>query len=135
MSAIFIKFLFFTKWQPFKNYEKCSFRSRDIQIFVFLSFPFFLSVGHFFRRSWKINPKVHDAINCLNKNSIKHFVWYLGKEKSYDIETLPIDGLSIKNIFIEKSCRKCAAKASPRPRYNFGKNPKTAIACKKLFLK
>ena len=27
----------------------------------------------------------------------------------------------IKNIFMEKSCRKYVAKASPRPRYNFGK--------------
>ena len=27
----------------------------------------------------------------------------------------------IKNIFIEKSSGKCAAKASPRPVYNFGK--------------
>ena len=25
------------------------------------------------------------------------------------------------DIFIEKSCKKCAAKASPRPFYNFGK--------------
>ena len=27
----------------------------------------------------------------------------------------------IKNIFMEKSCRKCAAKDSPRPLDNFGK--------------
>ena len=27
----------------------------------------------------------------------------------------------IKNTFIEKSWRKCAAKASPKPLYNFGK--------------
>ena len=27
----------------------------------------------------------------------------------------------IKNIFMEKSCRKYAAKASPGPQYNFGK--------------
>ena len=37
------------------------------------------------------------------------------------------------NIFIEKSCKKCAAKASPRPLYNFGEKPKTAIACKNYF--
>ena len=41
----------------------------------------------------------------------------------------------IKNLFIEKSRRKCAAKASPRPLYNFGNKPKTAIACKKFFKK
>ena len=39
----------------------------------------------------------------------------------------------IKNIFIGKSCRKCAPKASPRPLYNFGQQPKTAIACQKFF--
>ena len=39
----------------------------------------------------------------------------------------------IKKTFIEKSCRKCAVKASPRPLYNFDKQPKTAVACKKLF--
>ena len=34
----------------------------------------------------------------------------------------------INNIFIEKSCRKWAAKASHRPPHNFGKSAKTAIA-------
>ena len=48
VRCFFIKWLFFTKWQPFKNYEKCflfhyknSFCSRDIQIFVFSSAPLF----------------------------------------------------------------------------------------------
>ena len=36
---------------------------------------------------------------------------------------------------MEKSCRKCVPKASPRSLFDFGKQPKTAIACKKLFLK
>ena len=36
---------------------------------------------------------------------------------------------------MEKSCRKCAPKAGPRPFFDFGTLPKTAIACKKLFLK
>ena len=35
---------------------------------------------------------------------------------------------------MEKSCRKYAG-ASPRLLFYFGKQPKTAIACKKLFLK
>ena len=34
---------------------------------------------------------------------------------------------------MEKSCRKCASNASPRTFFNFGKYPKTAIACKKDF--
>ena len=38
----------------------------------------------------------------------------------------------IKNVFIKKLGRKCAAKATHKPLYNFGKQPKTAIACTKL---
>ena len=38
----------------------------------------------------------------------------------------------IKNIFIEKSCKKCAAKTSPRPLYNFG-NPKQPLHARNYF--
>ena len=69
----------FTKWYPLEIFEKCFwfhlksfFRSWDIHIFVLLSFPLFLPVGHGFRRWSKINFKVHDLMICLNKNSIKH---------------------------------------------------------------
>ena len=34
-----------------------------------------------------VNLKVYDVITCLNNKLITHFE----KEKSYDIETLPID--------------------------------------------
>ena len=43
------------------------------------------------------------------------------------IETLSTDR-ELKNIFMEKSCRKCASKASPRPLFNFAKWPKTLWA-------
>ena len=36
---------------------------------------------------------------------------------------------------MEKSCRKCASKASPKPLFYFYKQPKKAIACKKIILK
>ena len=94
---IFRKFLFFTKWQPFKNYEGCfsfhlksSFHYWDIQIFVFSPSPLFLPVDHCLRAWSKINLEVYDAINCLNRNLITHFAWYLEKERRYDIETLAI---------------------------------------------
>ena len=45
-------------------------------ISIFISFP---SVSHCVRGWSKINLKVYDIINCLNKNLITHFVWYLGK--------------------------------------------------------
>ena len=36
---------------------------------------------------------------------------------------------------MENPCSKYPPKASPRPFFKFGKQPKTAIACKKLFWK
>ena len=39
----------------------------------------------------------------------------------------------MRNIFMKKSYRKCAPKTSPRPPFYYGKQPKTAIACKKDF--
>ena len=57
-------------------------------VFVFLSSPLFLLVSHCFREWYKINLKVYDIINCLTKNFMTHFVWYLEKEKRYGIETL-----------------------------------------------
>ena len=41
----------------------------------------------------------------------------------------------MRNIFLEKSCRKWAPKASATTPFYFGKQPKTAIACKKILLK
>ena len=70
-----------------------------------------------FRGRSKINLKVYDVINCLNKNLVTHFVLSLEKEKRYDIEILSIDRALNK----EKSCRNCAPKASPKPIFNFGK--------------
>ena len=90
---------------------KSSFRSPEIQSFVFLSFPLFLPVGHCFGGWSKINLKVHDVINCLNKNSITHFVWYLEKEKRYDIETLSINGVSDKEHFYRKIIQKMCSKS------------------------
>ena len=55
---------------------KSSFRSRDIQIFVFLSSPLFSPVSHCFRGWWKITLKFYNVINCPNKNLITHLVWY-----------------------------------------------------------
>ena len=72
-------------------------------------------------------------MNCVNKNFITDFVWNLEKEKKYEIETLAIDRVLIKNVCIEKLYRKCAPKASPRSLVCFGEQRKTAIACKILF--
>ena len=84
----FLFIFFFTKWQALNNFEVCflfhlesSFHYQVIQFFVSRSFTFFFSVSYWLRRRWKINIKVYDVRNCLNKNLITHFVWYLEKEK------------------------------------------------------
>ena len=50
-----------------------------------------------------------------------YFVLYFEKEKGMTLKLCPYVEYQIKDIFIEKLCRNCAAKASPRPLYNFGK--------------
>ena len=47
-----------------------------LEIFKFLYFPSFFPVNHCFRGWSKKNLKIYDTINCLNENSITHFVWY-----------------------------------------------------------
>ena len=60
---------------------KSSFPCQDIQFFVFLIFPLFLPVSHCFREWSNINLKFYDAINCLNKNSIRHLFDILRRNK------------------------------------------------------
>ena len=71
-----------------------------------ISSPLFLPVSHCSRGWWKINLKDWDIINCLNKNLIKHFIWYLKKEKRYGIETLSIDRVLNKEHFYWKIMQK-----------------------------
>ena len=127
-AIFFIKFLFFTKWYPFKNYEKrflfhlkTSFRSQNIQTFVFSSSPLFSPASHYSGGWSKKNLKVYDVINCLNKNLITHFVWYLEKEIRCDIETLFIDRVLNTEHFNGKIMQKMCTKGSPRSLFNFAK--------------
>ena len=117
VSTIFDQF-FSTRWQPFKSYEKCflfhlksPFCSRDIQVFVFPSSHLFLLVSHCGRGCLKRNLIVYDVINCLNKNFITHFVWYLGKEERYDIETLCIYRVLNQWYFYGKIIQKMCTKS------------------------
>ena len=97
---------------------------RYLNFYIFV-FPSFFPVSHCFRGWSKKNLKIYDVINCLNKNLITHFVWYLEKETRCDIETLSIDRELNKKHgkmgFMEKSCRKCSPKGSPRSLFNFAK--------------
>ena len=62
-------------------------------------FPSFSLWQPLFRGWSKINLKVYDVINWQYTNLITHFVWYLKKEKRYDIETLSIDRVLNKEHF------------------------------------
>ena len=80
-------------------------------MFVFLSSPLFLPVSLSIRGCFKINIKVYDIINCLNMNLITHLVSYLGKEKSYDIETLSTDRVLNKEHFYGKIMQEMGSKS------------------------
>ena len=69
-------------------------------IFVFPPFP---HVSHCFSGWLKINLKVYGVINCLNKNLIAYFLWYLEKGKRYDNESLSIGRVLNKEHFFLKS--------------------------------
>ena len=71
----------------------------------------FLPVSHCFRGCSKINLKVYDVIKFLKENLIAHFVWYLEKEKRYDIETLSIDRVLNKEHFYRKIMQKMCTKS------------------------
>ena len=83
---------------------------------VFPSSSLFLPVSHCFRGWLKINLKVYDVINCLNKNLIRHFVWYLEKEKKYDNETFSTNRILNKKHFYGKVMQKmCTKRLSQTP--------------------
>ena len=133
-------FYFSLNDSPSKKYEKwflfhlkSSFRSRDIQTFVFPSSQLFSTVNNCFRVWSKITFKIYDVMNCLNKNLITYCVWY--HEKGKKVWHWNLVHWYNKEHFMGKSCRECAPKVSPRPLFNFGKQPKTAIVCKKFFKK
>ena len=47
-----------------------------------------------------------------------HFVWYLEKEKWYDIETLLTDRVLNKEHFYGKFMQKMCIKSYPRPKFD-----------------
>ena len=98
-------------WKMVFISSKKHFSFSRYSFFLFLSFPLFLPAGHYFGGWSKINLKVQDVINCLNKNSITHFAWYPEKEKRYDIETLSIDRVSDNEHFHRKMMQKMCSKS------------------------
>ena len=98
-------------WKMFLFHLKSSFRSQDIQVFVFSSSPLFFPVTHCFSSWSKKNLKVYDVINCISKNLITHFPWYLMKEIGCDIEILSIVRVLNKEHFYRKIIQKMCTKS------------------------
>ena len=115
VSATFIKFLFFHQMIALQKLSKMLSISFKKLFSLSRYWYFCISVLRSFSTcrvglcfwGWsKINLKVHDIMNCVNKNSITRFVWYLEKEKRYGIKTLSIDGVSDKKHFYRKIMQK-----------------------------
>ena len=112
---------------------KSSFCSRDIQMFVFQSSPFFHPVSHCFRGWSNRNLIVCEIINCLNKNLITYFSWYLGKEKRYDIETLPTDRVLNKTFLWKNHAENVHQTLVPDPLLILVNNPKQPVHARNYF--
>ena len=111
-------FLFFHQMIALQKLWKMLF-SQSKKLFSFSRYSNFcililcsFSLCHHCLRVWsEINLQVYDVINCLNKNLISHFVWYLEKEKRYDIEALSIDTVLNKEHFNGKIMQKMCTKS------------------------
>ena len=94
-------------WKMFIISSKKLFSFSRYSDFCISIFPSFSTCQPFFRGWSKINLKVFDIINCLNKNLITYFVWYLEKENSYDIEILSIDRVLNKEHIYRNMPKMC----------------------------
>ena len=115
----FIKFFIFHQmialqklWKMFFISSKKLFSfSRYSNFCIFRFSPIISPASHCFRDWSKKNIKVYDVINCLNKNLITHFIWYLEKEKRCDIETFPTDRELNKEHLYGKIMQKMSTKS------------------------
>ena len=80
-------------------------------IFCFFWVPSYFTFGHWFRGWEKIKTKVFNVISYLNNNSITYFVWYLVKDKRYDIKTLSVERVSNNTIFSGKIMQNVCTKS------------------------
>ena len=87
------------------------FRCRDIHVFIFSSSPLFFPVSIALVTDLRKILKVYDAINCISKNLLTHFVWYLKKEIGCDIEILAILRVSNKEHFYGKIIQEMCTKS------------------------
>ena len=79
----------------------------------------------------KINLKVYDIINCLNKNLMTHFDRNMRRKKGMRLKLCPL--IEYRNVFMDKSCRKCAPKVVPDPFLIMVNNSKQPLHARNSF--
>ena len=110
---------------------KSSFCSRNIQFFVF---PFFFfPVGNRFRRWSKINLKVHDIINCLNKNLITFCLISWEVKKSLTLKLSQLIDYIIETFLWKNHAENVHQKLIPDPLLMLVKNPKQPLHVRNVF--
>ena len=98
-------------WKMFFISSKKLFSFSRYSDFYISVFDSFFPVSHCFRDWSKINLEIYYLINCLRKKIITYFLWYLEKEKRFDIETLSIDRVLNKDYFYGKILQKICSKS------------------------
>ena len=142
MSAIFYQMVIFHQMIVFQKLRGMFFisskklflylRYSNFCIFIFMAL--FYPVSHCFRGWFKKNVKVYDIINCLNKNLITHFVWYLEKEIRCDIETSSIDWeLHKEHFFWKNHAENAHQKVASDPFLILLNNPKQPLHARNSF--
>ena len=141
MSAVFYQIFIFHQmialqklWECFLFHLKSSFRSRDIQVFIFPSSPLFLPVSHCFRGWSKINVKVYDVINCLIKNLNKRFclIFWEGKKVWY-WNVVHWQNIKSGTFLWKNHAENVHQKLVPDPFLILVNSPKQPKTCKKFF--
>ena len=110
-------FTFFHQIIAFKKIMKNALNVSSKKFFIFNIFrcscfhlPLFFPCQPLLPKIIKINFKVYDVINWLDKN-LKILIWYLEKERRSDFETWPIDRVSNKENLYGKSIQKMSTKS------------------------
>ena len=118
VSAIFYQNFIFHQmialqklWKMFFISSKKLFSFLRYSSFLYIRLPLFFPVSHCFIGWFKKNFKVYGVINCLNKNWITHYVWYLEKKIRYDIDTLSTDKVLNTEHFYGKIMQKLCTKS------------------------
>ena len=98
-------------WNMFFYFIKKALFVLEIFKFLYFLLPLFFPVNYCLRGWSKKNLKIYDVINCLKKNLITYFVWYLEREIRCDIEALSIDRELNKEHFYGKIMQKICTKS------------------------